>query len=251
MRNILKALFLGFAMVICSCEFAENIYINEDGSGKMEFSFDGSALMEIAGDDIANDSSEKIDSTISFKELMEEQKDSIAQLPKEDQEILKKLEDFNMHVKMDPEINQMLFDINTEFKNVSKLTNMMEAMNHLSKLSEGEANNNVESNSPMDGLTNGDFTEMNYSYENNVFKRITVITDQEGYENAMLNIGDMESMFSSSNYTLNYYFPKKIKSVSNENAVISDDGKSFTLTYDFMNYMKDPESMNLEIILED
>ena len=249
--KFLSALFLlSVVLLFCSCEFSENIYIKNDGSGSMEFSFDGSALMELSDEETTTAAEEKVDSTISFKALLEEKKDSISKLSKEEQENLKALERFNLRMLVDPEINQMLFNINTEFKSVDELTNMMEAMNHISKFSDEDPIEGTQNNSPMDALANGEFTELNYSYINNVFKRTTIITDQDGYTNALNNMDDMESMFSASNYTLNYHFPKKIKSISNTNAVISEDLKSFSLTFEFMDYIKDPEAMNLEVILE-
>ena len=239
-----------FVLSFFSCEFSENLYINDDGSGKMEFSFDGSAIMELSDKETKSESEEKIDSTIAFKELLEEKKDSISKLSKEEQENLKALERFNLRMLVDPEINQMLFNINTEFKSVDELTNMMEAMNRISKFSDEDPIEGADKNTPMDALANGEFSELKFTLNNNVFKRTTVITDQDGYTNALNNLGDMESMYAESNYTLNYYFPKKIKSISNSNAVLSKDKKSFSLTFEFVDYIKDPEAMNLEVILE-
>ncbi|NOY47858.1 MAG: hypothetical protein GXO84_06620 [Chlorobi bacterium] len=60
-------LALGLIMIsFSSCQFSENIYINEDGSGKMEFSFDASEIMQMAGDKMAKDGEKKMDSTILF-----------------------------------------------------------------------------------------------------------------------------------------------------------------------------------------
>ena len=64
--DLLKPIRGKIEIKIKSCEFSENIYINEDGSGTMEFKFDGSTLMELAGDEIADEGEEKIDTTINF-----------------------------------------------------------------------------------------------------------------------------------------------------------------------------------------
>jgi hypothetical protein len=61
---------LAFAF-LTSCQFSENIYINEDGTGKMEFSFDGTELMKMAGDGMGEANEKAMDSTFSFKELFE------------------------------------------------------------------------------------------------------------------------------------------------------------------------------------
>ncbi len=46
----------------------------------------------MAGDELAKTDEKPIDSIISFKDFLEQKKDSIAQLPEEEQEKLKKLE---------------------------------------------------------------------------------------------------------------------------------------------------------------
>ena len=61
----------------------------------------------------------------------------------------------------------------------------------------------------------------------------------------------MALMFGSSTYKLNYHFPKPIKSVSNETAMFSADRKTVTIEYGFMDYIANPEALNLEVVLED
>ena len=65
------------------------------------------------------------------------------------------------------------------------------------------------------------------------------------------SLGKSAMMFGGSKYKLNYHFPKKIKSVSNESALFSDDRKSVIIEFSFMDYITDPEKLNLKIILED
>ena len=51
-------------------------------------------------------------------------------------------------------------------------------------------------------------------------------------------------------YTLKYHFPGKIKSVSNEKAVISSDKKTMTLEFQLSDCLQNPEMTNLEVVLE-
>src|SRR5690606_27382341 len=129
----LSFLFLSISALLTSCQFSENIYINDDGSGKMFLVFDGSELMKM-GSDSTKTSEKAIDSIIVFKEMLEEKKDSIAQLSKEEQESLKSLENFTMHMKIDPENQQMKFDMFTDFKNVDELQDAMAAMSKANSL---------------------------------------------------------------------------------------------------------------------
>lgn len=231
-------------MYCSSCQFSENIYINDDGSGKMSLVFDGSELMKM-GSDSTKTSEKAIDSIIVFKEMLEEKKDSIAQLSKEEQESLKSLENFTMHMKIDPENQQMKFDMFTDFKNVDELQDAMAAMSKANSLGKKE-----EEDNPFSSFGNSTATEMDYSFKKGIFKRKATIVDKELHQQVIDSIGEAEMMFASSSYVLNYHFPRPIKSVSNENALFSADKKSFKLEISFLEYIKNPEVLNLEVELE-
>lgn len=100
---IIPVLFLFFN----SCQFSENIYINANGSGKMEFSFDGTEFMKLAGDKIPESRGKSIYSTFSFKELFNSIGNSISKLSENEHQKLKSLESFNMHMVMNPETSEM------------------------------------------------------------------------------------------------------------------------------------------------
>ena len=239
------------SIVFTSCQFSENIYINEDGSGRMEFSFDGTQLMQMAGEKINESQEEAIDSTFSFKELFDAKRDSISQLPEEEQLKLKNLEPFNMHMVMNPKTSEMKFDMFTDFKEVSELQDMFKAMNSFGNMrGKGGVQANDSAN-PFSSLGTDGSTALDYNYNGKTFKRITKIIDKETYKQATDSLGEMAVMFGSSKYKLNYHFPKPIKSVSNKTAMFSDDRKSFTVEFGFMEYISDPEALNLEVVLED
>lgn len=245
-------LALGLIMIsFSSCQFSENIYINEDGSGKMEFSFDASEIMQMAGDKMAKDGEKKMDSTISFKEFLKEKKDSISQLPKDEQEKLKALENFKFHMLMDPETKEMKIDMVTDFINVTELQDMFAALNNAAKLQNKKGIGAANNNNPFSTFGNGGYTDIAYSFSNNVFIRTATVKDEVSYKQMLDSLGDMSMVFNTSKYKLNYHFPKKIKSVSNDNVMFSSDRKSLTLEFGFMEYLKNPEALNLEVVLED
>ena len=122
-----------------SCQFSENIYIDEDGTGKMSFTMDGSELMEMMGDEMSKGKEESIDSIISFKELFKEKADSISKLPQAEQDKIKQLENFKMHMVMDTKEKKMSFDMFTNFKNVGELQDMFAAMNTAGSLDKNGA----------------------------------------------------------------------------------------------------------------
>jgi len=48
-----------------------------------------------------------------------------------------------------------------------------------------------------------------------------------------------------------YKFPKKVKSVSDSTAMLSQDGKTVTVSYDLEEYLASPEKASIKIELED
>ena len=61
----------------------------------------------------------------------------------------------------------------------------------------------------------------------------------------------VELFMDETMYSVKYTFPKKIKSISIENAEISADGKTVTFQKPFVAYMKNPDELDVEIILEE
>ena len=249
MRKII--FLLGLVVTFCtSCEFSENIYINEDGSGKMEFSFDASALMEMGGDEMGEfGEEERMDSIMHFRDFLEEKKDSIATLSKQDQEELKALEPFSLHMLMDPKTKEMNFELFTDFKSVNELQDMFAAMSKIQNL---DSKNKEKDDNPLAKSLSGTNTDVVYSFENNVFTRTSTIVDKELHKQSLDSMEEGTGMiFASSKLKLNYHFPRKIKSVSNDKVYFSEDKKSFVLELDFMEYIRNPESGNIEVVLED
>ena len=81
-----------------------------------------------------------------------------------------------------------------------------------------------------------------------------VITDQEKFDERRKEVEDKKNVFSNyklkQSYVLNYYFPREIKSISNEKAVISADRKSLSLEFQLSDCLQNPELTNFEVILE-
>ena len=51
-------------------------------------------------------------------------------------------------------------------------------------------------------------------------------------------------------YKVKYTFPRKIKSTSVEDATFSLDGKTLELQRNFIDYMKNPDVLDIEVVLE-
>ncbi|WP_178989946.1 hypothetical protein [Winogradskyella schleiferi] len=255
MKNVYIVLSCLFAVLLTNCQFSENIYINEDGSGKMKFSLDASEMMQMVsemGDGKSSEDLEKaMDSTIVFKDFIEEYKDSIATLSQEEQQKIKALEDFRLHMVMDPEQNSMTMDLETDFKDANSLQDMFKAMNSFSNLQgKGGASQNTPS-SPFSSMADDGSTTVNYAFDGKIFKRNVEIVDVEKHQQSIDSLGQSAMMFGGSNYKINYHFPRAVKSFSKEGAMFSEDRKTVTFEVGFIDMLKDPKLLDFEVVLED
>ncbi|MCA1919065.1 MAG: hypothetical protein LDL38_06670 [Flavobacterium piscis] len=240
---------LSFCFVLAtltSCTLTENIYVNDNGTGKFSVDMDGSSLMAMAGDQLGPDAKKNIDSTFTFKQLFEEKKDSIAKLSPEAQKELKKLENFVVNTKMNSEKKEFLMTISTDFKNVNELQDALQSLSALQRLEGG-----ASAATPFGKGLGDNNSKLSYTYDGKKFTRKAVIDKQKVAEKAKDSTADMSKMiFASSNYIIKYHFPKKIKKVSNPNALFSEDRKSITIQYPFTDYMENPDKLNFDVEFE-
>lgn len=235
---------------LASCTFTENVYVTDNGTGKFSLNMDGSSLMEMAGDQLGSqmgaDAKKNIDSTFTFKQLLADKKDSIAKLSPEIQNEIKKLEDLTVNLKMNAEKKEFLMAFSRDFKNVNQLQDVLQAMSTLQKLEGGASAAN-----PFAGGLGKNNSTLSYTYDGKKFTRKAILDKQKVAEKAKDSAGDMSKMiFASSNYILKYHFPKRIKKVSNPNALFSDDRKSITIQYPFTDYMENPDKLNFDVEFE-
>lgn len=246
MRTIKFLVAIILVGLVLACNFTEEIHFKEDRSGKLNIHFNGNEMMAmLASMDSTGTPEKSIDSTLVFKDLLEEKKDSIAALSPEEQAKLKKLEPFSIHMVADEEQGIMNFDMFSEFQRVEEVNDAFNAFQDASALgpkpSTG-AQTPLNNNSPT--------TEVNYMFDGDTFTRTISIIDQELFEKGLDSLQGAEMFLSGSTYTFKYHFPKRVKNVNVEGATFSMDGKTMIYEVNFMDMMKDPESINLKIELE-
>ncbi|NKI31849.1 hypothetical protein [Croceivirga thetidis] len=245
LRVFLSILTIG---LITACNFTEELFIEDDGSGRINIHFDGNELMAgIAS--MSPDSTQKeevVDTTLVFKDLLEEKKDSIALLSPEEQEKLKKLEPFTMKMVMDSKEQKMQFDLFSEFKNVSEVNNAFNAFQDASSVGPQPGGSAPSQQGPPSMPT-----EVIYGFDGNTFSRSTKIFDETLFAQSVDSLQSAEMFLSGSTYTFKYHFPRRVKSTNAEGATFSMDGKTMIYEVNFLQMMKDPESINIEVELED
>jgi len=248
MKKIL-ILLIG-AVLLVSCQFKETMVMNEDGSGRMSVAVDLTELMAMSNEFGTDSTATKQDTIIHLKDLFEEKKDSISQLPQAEQDRLAKIANFSVHTVMDPETNELMFDVFTNFKDVSEANELMAAFQESDQFMPGgdESGEAVDDNSSDPSY---ELIGVNYSYKNKRFVRDAFIKDPEAHAVQMDSLVSVEAFLSSMVYTLSYTFPKKIKSASAQDAKLSMDGKTIELERSFIDYFKNPDVLDLEVILED
>ena len=247
MQKLLFILLVSF--LTTSCVFTENITVNPDGTGQYVLDMDGSSLMAmIPNDSLGRKKEKSIDSTFSFKKIFEEKKDSIAKLPREEQDKLKKLENFNMRMKMNYDSKEFLFSMNTNFNSVAELQNVMDDLSEIQKMGKGQSLGN-NSMGGMNFFGKSD-AKVKYFYDGIKFTRRAIV-DKKALK--ALQTGDekkLQMFFESSKYVLKYHFPKAVKSISNKTALFSEDRKTVTIEYTFDEFMKTPEKLNFEVLFQ-
>lgn len=246
MRKLLFLVLTTFSLV--SCTFTEEITINTDGTGKYNLDIDGSAFMAMMPNDSVGGKKEKaIDSTFSFKQLFEEKKDSIAKLPKDQQEKIKKMEKFNLRMLMNYEAKKFLFSLNTDFKSVSELQDVMDNMSEMQKMNKGKKEASLNPMGNLSVLENNG-SKINYAYDGKKFVRRAIVDKEALKKMSKDSLDSYKMIFESSKYILKYHFPKAVKSVSNKTALFSEDRKTITIEYPFTEYMNEPEKLNFEVV---
>ncbi|MDO6596064.1 hypothetical protein Q4512_04000 [Oceanihabitans sp. 2_MG-2023] len=261
----MKQFILAIASVflLTSCNFTEEISFNPDGSGEFIMSYDMSEVMktmeEMGGGKKDNGKEKmKLDSVMYFKDMLVEKADSIATLSQEEQDKLKSLESIVIKMKMDEE--EGLFDMGfgSTFTSLKELPEALKKIEEAKKMnSENNAQMGKMGESAVAKASEDIFEYVDFAYDGKTFSR----SIKEGFQQSEADIeelneeigqmGDSKEMFEAMSYTLVYNFPKKIKSVTNKNAVISSDKKSVSLKMNFIDMIKSPEAMTLDVELEE
>ncbi len=234
------------ALTAISCQFTETMTLNEDGTGRIAMEMDFSEMMSLS-DAFANDSSlVRTDTIVYMKDMLLEKKDSISKLPKAEQQKLKKLENYSFRTLMDPESSKMFFIIATDFQKIDQANDLMSAMENSGSFMQGTGSD-VKVGSDDDS---GGIIGVNYSFKKGKFKRDAYVLDKAKHKVQIDSMKQAEAFMGGATYRLKYTFPKKIKKVSVPDATFSLDGKTMEFERSMLEYMKDPDILDVEVELE-
>ena len=250
-------LLFAVACFIMSCNVTESIVFNNDMSGKYSSSFDLSPMLQYASSNrpssVEEEEKEKRDTIIVFNDLFKAYKDSIASLSEEQRARLEKLRGTTMEVHMDEAEDVFTFSMTRPFQDFSELKEMDGQLDAtFDVMKEMENKDGKASGAQLDKMTEDE--ETTYTFKDNTFSRFVQVEEEEKVEEEAETDDfskQFEEVFSQSYNTLIYTFPRKVKSVSQKGAVISEDGKTVTYKVPWNEIHKDNTLINLEVILED
>jgi hypothetical protein len=242
-----KLLFLFVVLITAvSCQFSETMVLNEDGSGRMSLSMDLGEMMAFGGDMSQDSTFVKQDTIIAFRDILEEKKDSIAKLPKEEQRRLKMMENYFLKIDSDPAENKMMIDVYVDFKSVSEAQDLMKGFEQTSSYIPGSEVSAEEESSESEPELLG----VNYEFKKGVFKRDAYIKDKIRHSAQVDSMKQTEAFMGEMMYKLKYTFPRKIAKASVKDATYSLDGKTIVIERRFIDYFKNPDVLDLTIELE-
>lgn len=288
MKFISRFTFIVGLFFFTSCAITENFEINEDRSGKFRYDIDMSQMMEMVGNMGAEETSKSkkkknkknqevasrdMDTTFTFKSIMDEKRDSISKLPIEEQQKLKRLEKFTIHMVMNEAENKMIYSMYSDFDSIDELMEMISPMQSMQSIGGGTSANPL-AGSASEALK--DDSKTSYFYDGKTFKKVVapgsfrealkqemeasedeIELDEEAGE-TIEEVKEMadsmgESMgmiFEQSSYKMIYKFPKPVKSITFDNAQFSADRKTVTVDVPMDDYMEHPEKLSFEVVFE-
>lgn len=264
MKKGILAILVIFSLSLTSCVITENVSFNPDNSGKINYKFDMTKVMQMMGNQLGQSEGKKnkdIDSTFTMASIYESKKDSIAKLPKAEQEKFKKMEKFTCHMVMKEKEGVFVYDMFADFKDATELQEMVSPVNTLSELSPNGKKAPADAAPKNEGITRYTFDGKKFSKNVVVKNKEEVKADlkkgmekegvdkneAEAFSNQMTQ--SMEMMMGESTYDMVVTFPKKVKKVSIPNAKISEDKKTVTISYPMKEYMES-KNLNFEVELE-
>lgn len=256
MKKTLVCLLI--VLAFSSCVMKEKMVMNEDGSGSFSYGFDLSGIFKVGFKSTDSTKTNKvIDSVFTFKEVFAKVKDSVAKLPKSERQKIKMLENFKVTVKANEAKEQLKFDMEYNFQSIDSLKNMLsplEVLEAMPKIGPGKQLGNLSVPEKENKKT-----MFSYNYDGKVFEKVILLskdakTNKEKKKKEKDADNDfskkMDDILKECKYSIEYQFPKKIKTLSLKNAIISKDKKSFTLEIPIKDFPDDEEKLGFKVTFE-
>ncbi|SHL54645.1 hypothetical protein [Flavobacterium xanthum] len=243
MKNKIYIVLL-LVFFITSCQVTETIHLNEDGTGKIEINKlrDEQSYMQLMGENYSKEEVFK-DTTYIFKDLIAQHAATFSRLPAFEKAIFEKFNSVEVHSKKSSFEKEFCTTIRQKFTKIEEVADLYKTEEYADDIGNNYAL-----------VAEEHYYSVNFTFDGKIFKRIIKITDAVELKKQQDKISELKiqvaSLKISQTYVLKYHFPRKIKSVSNQNAKISEDKKALELQFLITDCLVNPESTNLEVFLE-
>ena len=241
----MKRIFLLLVIhLTASCQVTETLHINTDGTGTIEVSEEReeNSYMQLAKEEYAKEDFYR-DTTYVFKDYFTKYGETFARTSKEDQNVYLKYSDVKVHIKKSSSEKEFRTLISQQFKNATDIVDLYKAEDYA---------DNIKNNYALSAEEH--YYKVSYSYVGNRFNRSVKITDSIFLKREFDRLENYKSYYNGlklvQSYVLDYHFPRKIQSVSNPQAKISENQKSLSIEFLLTDCVQNPTITNLEVIFE-
>ena len=262
-KNLVIIVILSF--IFSSCVIQNEYFINNDKSGEFVMTLDLTSFLKqtniplnkLAKKMSQNDSLNVLeidenetfvkDSVIYFEDIFDKYKDSISALTQDEQDIVNKFRtmSFHFHVTNVPDSSTYL-QLKAPFKDVNHFMFSPSEIDKIKEIVSKKDSNKVKMPFEMPDV------RQTISFDDDVFEVNIAPNELTNSEIDSLRETMSNNMFDSLLIIKNmYHFNKKIKSVSNHDAKISDDRKTVIVNGSFKESIIEPEKGSIQIELEE
>jgi hypothetical protein len=241
----MKKFFLFLLILLTvSCQVTETLQLNADGSGTIEVAHlrDEHSYMQIAKENYSNENIYK-DTTYVFGDYIKKHQETFSRTPVADQNVFVTYSNVKVHRKASSYDKEFRTTYTQNFQKASDIVDLSKTDHYIDDIKNNYALSAEEH-----------YYKVCYDYAGNRFNRIVTIIDTLEQKKEFDKIEELKMKYKGykliQNYVLNYHFPRKIQSVSNSLAKISDDRKSLSIQFLLSDCMQNPVSTNLEVVFE-
>lgn len=198
--------------------------------------------MQLSGENYAKEEIFR-DTTYVFQEYITKYAENFARLPASEKIVFNQYKDVKVHLKESSFEKEVKNTFTQSFNKAEDIADLYKTVEYADNLKHNYALSAEEH-----------YYHVSFSFDGTTFKRVVKVTDPaelkkkqdeiEGFKKRTSGFKLMQTL------TLDYHFPRKIKSVSNEKAIICSDNKSFKLVLRLSDCLQNPESASLEVVLE-
>jgi len=239
-----KTFFLLLSFLAISCQVTETIYLNDDGSGTIEVADlrDENSYMQLTKEEYSKEHIFK-DTTYLVADYIKKHQETFSRGSVADQNVFLKYSEVKVHKKASSYEKEFRTTIFQNFKKATDIADLYKTQEYVDDIINNYALAAEEH-----------YYKVSYNYIDNHFSRTVKITDAIQLKKEFDKVEKYKTHYKGyklvQSYVLDYHFPRKIQSVSNPLAKISDDCKSISLQFLLTDCLQNPESTNLEVILE-